>query len=242
MKSQVEGDVDGDNCVTVADFELVHAMVGAHAALPGFDARADLNGDGVASAADVSLLRSGFDQCGDISADTQLSALSTGLAPPLSQALAPWTNSDSHRRDLTMSVRASSAAVKAGEVLEVQVLANTGGQSVDGAAFVLNYNPSVLALVDAQGSPASGAEPGASLPSVYTNWVDPQGAIGYSAGMLQGEPPSGTFVLATLRFMALQAGSSIVDFATGPSPHVQLTFGGANLLGSAYGLALNVVP
>jgi hypothetical protein len=242
MKSQVEGDLDGDNCVTVADFEAVHAMVGAHSGLPGFDARADLNGDGVVSAADVSLLRSGFDQCGDISADTQLSALSTGLAPSFSRALAPWTNADMHRRDLTMSISASSAAVKVGEIVEVQVVANAGGQPVDGAAFVLNYNPSVLAPVNAQGNPVSGVEPGAALPSVYTNWVDPRGAIGFSAGMLQGEAPSGSFVLAVVRFRALQTGSSIVDFATGPSPHVQLTYGGANLLGSAGGLALNVVP
>ncbi|HET9492930.1 MAG TPA: SpoIID/LytB domain-containing protein [Chloroflexia bacterium] len=242
MKSQVEGDVDGDNCVTVSDFQLVHAMVGAHSGIPGFDARADLNGDGVVSASDVSLLRSGFDQCGDISADTQLSALSAGLAPPLSQALAPWTDPEAHRRDLTMSMWASAAAVKAGDIVEVRVIANAGSQPVDGAAFVLNFNPSVLLPVDAQGDPTGGVEPGASLPSVYTNWVNPQGAIGYAAGTLQGDAPSGSFVLATVRFRALQAGSSLVDFATGPSPHVQLTYGGAGLLASVSGLALNVVP
>jgi hypothetical protein len=217
-------------------------MVGAHAGLPGFDARADLNGDGVASAADVSLLRSGFDQCGDISADTQLSALSAGLAPSLSQALAPWTNPETHRRDLTMSITTAVAALRVGEVVEVQVAANAAGQPVDGAAFVLSYDPAKLAPVDAQGNPATGAEPGVALPSVYTNWVDPSGSLGFSAGILQGDAPEGTFVLATVRFRALQAGTSNVEFAAGPSPYVQLTYGGANLLGSANGLALAIAP
>jgi hypothetical protein len=132
--------------------------------------------------------------------------------------------------------------VKAGELVEVRVVANTGGQPVDGAAFVLNYNSAVVAPVDAQGNPTTGVEPGIALPSVYTNWIDPAGAIGYSAGMLQGDAPQGDIVLATIRFRAVQAGSSLVDFATGPSPHVQLTYGGADLLARASGLALNVLP
>jgi hypothetical protein len=242
MKTQVEGDVNGDNCVTVDDFQIVQTMVGAHSGIAGFDARADLNGDSVVSAADVSLLRSGFDQCGDVSADSQLSALSTGLAPPLSQALAPWSNPGAHRRDLTMVVTTSSAAVKVGDIVEVNVMANAGQQRVDGASFVLNYNPSILAPVDSEGNAAAGAIPGVALPAVYTNWIDPKGALGYSAGMLQGEAPQGTFALATVRFRALQPGSSVLDFATGPSPYVQLTFGATDLLASATGIALNVVP
>jgi hypothetical protein len=242
MKSQVEGDVDGDNCVTVSDFQVVHAMIGAHAGLPGFDSRADLNGDSVVSPADVSLLRSGFDQCGDISADTQLSALSAGFAPPLSQALAPWTSPELQRHDLAISLSAPTPLVKVGEVVEVQVIASAGSQPVDGAAFVLRYNPALLAPVDANGNSAAGIEPGAALPSVYTNWIDPNGSVGYSAGMLQGDAPQGSIVLATMRFRALQAGSTLLEFASGPSPYMQLTNGGVNLLASAAGLPLNVLP
>ena len=60
--------------------------------------------------------------------------------------------------------------------------------------------------------------------------------------MLQGDAPQGSIVLATVRFRALQTGSTQINFATGPSPHVQLTYGGTDLLAAVTGLALNVVP
>ncbi|MEO6457137.1 MAG: SpoIID/LytB domain-containing protein, partial [Chloroflexia bacterium] len=41
MKAQVEGDTDGDNCVTVADFALVQSMLGTHKDTPGFNPTAD---------------------------------------------------------------------------------------------------------------------------------------------------------------------------------------------------------
>ena len=35
MKTQIEGDVDGDNCVTVNDFSVVQSMLGADKNTPG---------------------------------------------------------------------------------------------------------------------------------------------------------------------------------------------------------------
>ncbi|MDQ3929455.1 MAG: hypothetical protein M3328_09950, partial [Chloroflexota bacterium] len=79
-----------------------------------------------------------------------------------------------------------------GEYLDVAVLAETGAQQIDGASFVVEFDPSVLSPVNAGGGPATGMEPGVALPSVMGNWLNANGgAAGFSAGMLQGEPPSG---------------------------------------------------
>jgi hypothetical protein len=237
MKMQVEGDVNGDNCVTVDDFALVQARLGTHKGVSGYDAGADLNNDGTVSLDDVSLLRSGFDRCGDISADAQFGIMSTSAAPPLSQLLSPWLRPESLSRDLGLSIWTSADQVRLGDYLDIAVVAETGTQQIDGAAFVLKFDPAVLTPVDAVGTPAIAMEPGVALPSVMGNWLDGAGgAAGFSAGMLQGEPPSGQIVLAKLRFRvqsAPVAGKTTLSFhSPGASNLMQLTNGGLNLLGT----------
>src|SRR5205814_9527115 len=118
-----------------------------------------------------------------------------------------------------------------------------GTQPVDGASFLLKYDPASLAPIDASGNTAALSEPGVSLPAVLTNWVDPKGgAIGYAAGMLQGSAPSGQVVLTTLTFRALKSGPTSLCFGPLPSGLMQLTNGGANLLASAMPLTLTVSP
>ncbi|MEO8284891.1 MAG: SpoIID/LytB domain-containing protein [Chloroflexota bacterium] len=243
MKAQIEGDVDGDNCVTVNDFSIVQAMIGASSSTPGFDPAADLNGDGLVTVTDVSLLRSGFDMCGDISADNDISAFAVDGAPSMAQALAPWLNPDALQRDLSISLSASNVAPRVGDTIEVAVVANTGSQAVDGAAFILKYDPSKLVPVDASGNPTAASEPGLALPSVLGNWIDAQGgSIGYSAAMLQEASPSGAVVLTTVRFRVQQAGTVNLSFESVPSAHMQITNGGTNLLSKATGVTLQVAP
>jgi hypothetical protein len=243
MKALVEGDLDGDNCVTVDDFAIVQALVGTDMNTPGYNPAADLDGDGMVTVADMSLLRSGFDRCGDISADNELTVYSTDGAPTAAQALAPWLQADSLPRDLSLDLVSSATTLRVGEVVQVAVVGSTRGQAIDGGSFLLNYDPAAVVPVDSSGNPATLSEPGLALPSVLTNWVDTKGgAIGYAAGMLQGEAPSGSVVLTTLRFKALRAGPTSLAFRGVPSPLMQLTNGGTNLLGSANGLSLSVTP
>jgi trimeric autotransporter adhesin len=59
-----EGDVNGDNCVSLLDFSALSRSYGLCAGDAGYDARADLNGDGCITLLDFSLLSRGYGQCG----------------------------------------------------------------------------------------------------------------------------------------------------------------------------------
>lgn len=244
MKVQVEGDADGDNCVTVDDLSIVQAMLGANKSTPGFNAAADLNGDGAVTMSDVSLLRSGFDRCGDISAD-DFSVMTADASPNLSQALLPWTQPDRLDHNLGLELAASKTTARRGDIVEVQVIANTGQQPVDGVSFLLRYDPAKLKALDASGNDASGSEPGFALPGVMGNWLDPKGGLaGYSAGMLQGETAQGRFVVATLRFrvVAGNAGSTRLAFAPVSAVNMEIANGGVDLLARASDLELALTP
>jgi hypothetical protein len=245
MKAQIAGDLDGDNCVTVDDFSIVQSMLGASTSTPGFNPAADLNGDGVVTMSDVSLLRSGFDRCGDISADEEFRIMSEEQSPKLSDMLLPWTQPERLNHNLSLELVTSQPKVARGQVIEVQVVVNTGTQQVDGASYVISYDPKRLRPVDATGNDATGSEPGVALPAVMGNWIDTKGGlVGYSAGVLQGDTPQGRFVVATLRFRVLPGtnGNTRVSFAALPSPNMQVTNGGTNLLARAGNLDLVISP
>jgi hypothetical protein len=245
MKAQIEGDVDGDNCVTVDDFTLVQAMLGASNTTPGFNPAADLNGDGIVTMSDISLLRSGFDRCGDVSADNDYSAMRLEASPSLADTLLPWTQPERLDHNLSFELTSSKSKVKKGETVEVQVVAATGAQPVDGVSFLLSYDPKKLVPVDSSGKDAVGVEPGMTLPAVMGNWVDRSGGrIGYAAGILQGDAPQGRLLVATIKFRVLggAASSTQINFAPLPSPHMQITNGGTNLLARSTSLALTVTP
>jgi hypothetical protein len=55
-----EGDANDDNCVTIADFDIL-----ASAFFPGYDPRADFNQDGYVNILDFAMLRENLAACGD---------------------------------------------------------------------------------------------------------------------------------------------------------------------------------
>jgi hypothetical protein len=57
--SLINGDVNNDNTVSLADFSLLRTNFGTS------NAASDLNGDGTVSLADFSVLRTNFGQTGD---------------------------------------------------------------------------------------------------------------------------------------------------------------------------------
>lgn len=63
--SLVNGDVNGDNVVSLGDLGQLRAAFGSAAGDSNWNPNADLNGDGVVSLADLGILRSNFGQQGD---------------------------------------------------------------------------------------------------------------------------------------------------------------------------------
>ncbi|MCW5942190.1 MAG: PQQ-dependent sugar dehydrogenase [Fimbriimonadaceae bacterium] len=61
----VNGDVDGNNTVNIADFVALRRAFGSSVGGPGYSPGADLNKDGSVNVADFIVLRSGFGQSGD---------------------------------------------------------------------------------------------------------------------------------------------------------------------------------
>lgn len=61
----INGDANGDNAVSVADFLILRAAFGSSDGSPTWDARADFNGDGTVSVADFLILRKNFGMSGD---------------------------------------------------------------------------------------------------------------------------------------------------------------------------------
>jgi hypothetical protein len=62
---------------------------------------------------------------------------------------------------------------------------------------------------------------------------------------VQGDPPTGVFTLATLRFRILpgaQRGVTVLDFLPLPSRYMQITNGGENLLSRATGASITIKP
>jgi hypothetical protein len=61
----VNGDVNGDNAVTLGDFADLRAAFGSSSGDPNWNPAADLNGDGAVTLADFAILRGNFGQAGD---------------------------------------------------------------------------------------------------------------------------------------------------------------------------------
>jgi hypothetical protein len=63
--SLINGDVNGDNHITLGDFGQLRAAFGSSSGSGNWNPNADLNGDGVVSLADFGILRRNFGQDGD---------------------------------------------------------------------------------------------------------------------------------------------------------------------------------
>jgi len=199
-----EGDADDDDCVTITDFSLLRLTFARCEGSEGFNPGADFNGDGCVNISDFSLLRMSFGECGecqDIGAGTlELSA--SGLT----------VSADT----VSISIVPSSTIVWADDIVTVDIVIEAGSQSVDGAEAHVDFDPDYLTVVDAEGNPTDSIISGAALPTEIQNSVDnSQGTIDYAAGILSGEPPTGAFTLATIRFKAE---------APGPQAGIPLSF------------------
>ncbi|MBM4429009.1 MAG: DNRLRE domain-containing protein, partial [Chloroflexi bacterium] len=127
----------------------------------------------------------------------------------------------------------SSSTVQQNDLFAVDVRVLAGSQPVDGVEIHLDFDPLYLRVVDEAGNPVSEIESRGVLTASIQNAVDNNlGRVDFAEGIFTAEP-SGTFVLATVRFKALwgtgEASTPLAFVMRGGSP-TDVTYNGASVL------------
>jgi hypothetical protein len=162
---------------------------------------------------------------------------STNTPTRTASPTATRTNTPEPGRSVRIDLNPSALEVAKDQIftMDVRVLAAT--QQVDGAEVHLDFASLYLQVVDASGNPVSEVQSGGVLDIVLSNSVDnTAGRIDFAAGKLTGTKPSGTFILATIRFKALWGtggDSTPVVFVTQLPRKTDVTFGGASVFAGA---------
>lgn len=115
-------------------------------------------------------------------------------------------------------------------IFTVDIAVDSGTQQVDGAQAFVNFDPDFLQVVDEDGNPGSAIIGGTAFQYEFLNEVDnAAGTINYAAGSMSSIP-SGTFILATIRFKAIaETENTVVAFNLTSPRETKITFGGNNL-------------
>lgn len=184
-----EGDANDDDQITGADFSLLATAFGTEPDDLLWDGRVDFNGDERITMADFSLLASNY-----------------SLQGPMSPGPKPTPTPPYWLGAMKLWLEPARQIVDRGNTFEISVMLDTAGARVDTVDLMLAFDPTILAVVDAAGDPTDQVIPGAGLPTVLTNRVDPAGGqIEFGAGISLGQSPvSGRLTVATIRFKALQ--------------------------------------
>ncbi len=111
----------------------------------------------------------------------------------------------SEAASVTMNLAADFERAEQDQIFTVEVRAQAGNQQVDAVDVFLDFNASILQLVDEEGNPTGRVAPGPGLSVVLQNQVDNEaGRIAFSAGRdPQAEGPEGDLLIAILRFKAV---------------------------------------
>lgn len=230
-----EGDAYGDNRVSLRDVSVLAHAWGATQGQSGFDERADLDEDNTIGGSDLSLLRVNLGLRGDILlATAAASAHTTALGLPSLLDSAPAG---------AVALRLTPAAthVTAGQTFTVAIVVQAGTVPVDAAHVFLDYNPDMLAVVDAQGQPAAQIVPGVALPVTLINTVDAaRGQISYLAASAGASAPTGDVTVAVIRLRARAAGVATLRFAFSAWRETSVTSGGEPVLGPVDGASVTI--
>jgi hypothetical protein len=120
-----------------------------------------------------------------------------------------------------------------GDIVLVQVLLDAAGETFDTVGFQINFDQTLLQVVDAAGDPATQVQPG-DLPgfNVVNTASNTEGTIEFAQAIIGGQT-GGTFTVATIRFevmAALPAGGTQVTFVGVGSGSTGVFREGVNLL------------
>jgi hypothetical protein len=116
----------------------------------------------------------------------------------------------------------SVSDVEVGDIVVLQVPLDADGVTFDAVGFLIDFDQTLLQVVDAAGDPASQVEPG-NLPgfSVVNTASNLEGSIEFSQAIIGGQT-GGTFTVATIRLKviaALPAEGTQVAFVGRASKH-----------------------
>jgi hypothetical protein len=145
----------------------------------------------------------------------------------------------------TLTLSPASGTYNANDNFTVNVNLDTTGQAIDGVdLFYLKFNPSILQVVDANGS-ASGVQitPGSLLPQTLSNTADNStGKITFSQVTTGGTTYTGSGILASITFKAAFNGTSSLtfDFTPGSTADTNVAGGGVDKLTSVNSASFTV--
>jgi hypothetical protein len=124
---------------------------------------------------------------------------------------------------VTMRVTPSLYTARVGEIFTVDVEVEAGANEVQGVKMYLGFDTSKLEVVDAAGDPTDEIIDG-DLDFTAKNEADNgTGEIAYDAAML-GDKIDGTFVVATIRFKALEVGTGDVTIGTADPQRTRVSY------------------
>lgn len=105
--------------------------------------------------------------------------------------------------------------LKTGQTFAINIMLNTGDKPIDGVdIYSLHYDPSLLQVVDDNpGQKGTQITPGKILPLNAANMVDDKlGLIKFGQVAKGGTSYTGTGVLATIHFRAVNSGTAFLKF------------------------------
>ncbi|HNT04849.1 MAG TPA: DNRLRE domain-containing protein [Anaerolineae bacterium] len=148
------------------------------------------------------------------------------------------TNTKAPGRTVYVNLAPSMSSVARDQLFTVDIQIVAGAQPIDGAEIHLFFDQLFLQVVDASGNPTDRIQSSGLLSQVIRNkvYTDTQQArVYFAAGIYDPEEPrpSGTFVLATVRFKALWgtgAGSTPLTFGIELPYKTEVTSGGGSVL------------
>jgi len=194
----LEGDTNLDNRVAGADISLLVSAYGTADGDAGFEPQADLNDDGQISAADYSLLTSNYQREGPVPCPV--------LAPTLTNAELWRSPAVTSGGPVNLKLAPVAQSGMGEDVLALDLEVEAGAQPINNVELYLAYDPQVLQVVDAGGSPATAIEPDQTVldGDVLLNEAG-AGVIRYDAVQTLGGPaPAGDFRVATIYFKLLK--------------------------------------
>ena len=129
------------------------------------------------------------------------------------------SENDQSQGTVNLAFNPSGMVANAGDIFTLALMVQAGTQPLNNVELHVDFDPTVLQIVDAVGNPASSIEPDlTTLEMMLYNNVDNKGGhIRYDAGRLTRTPPTGDFRVAQVRFKLLAATKTTIVRFVPPS-------------------------